>query len=175
LTAAFAAALAERKTAAAPPKPAVQPSEETVSKPQPIPQPKPAAPVPSETISAEALWPQLVARFRKERPFACAFLESGKLVDVTKGVAVLAFPPEAKAPRDMLEKSGDRGLLEKILGELSGQPISLKFDTRAGLVVDPVPREEPKPEVKIDPKEAFKNDPLIQKALAEFKAEILPA
>jgi DNA polymerase-3 subunit gamma/tau len=29
--------------------------------------------------------------------------------------------------------------------------------------------------VKVDPMEAFKNDPLIQKALAEFKAEILPA
>jgi DNA polymerase-3 subunit gamma/tau len=175
LTEAFAAALKERKTTAAPPKPTVQTREETVPKPQPAVQPAPAAAPSSATYSAETFWPQLIARFRQQRPFACAFLEAGKLVEVAKGIAVIAFPPEAQGPRDMLEKAGDRPLLEKILGELSGEAILLKFEIRAGLVVEPVPREEPKPEVKVDPMEAFKNDPLIQKALAEFKAEILPA
>ncbi|HEY3898741.1 MAG TPA: DNA polymerase III subunit gamma/tau [Chthoniobacter sp.] len=175
LTAAFAASLAEKKAAATPPKPAVQPSETPVPKPPPISHPKPVASASPATADVETLWPQLVDRFRQGRPFACAFLEAGKLVEVDKGVAVIAYPPEARAQRDMLEKSGDRALLEKILSELSGQAILLKFDTRAGLVVEPVPREEPKAEVKVDPMEAFKNDPLIQKALAEFKAEILPA
>jgi DNA polymerase-3 subunit gamma/tau len=175
LTAAFATMLAEKKAAIVPPKPAVPVSEEVVPMPQAAPQPTPTASAPAAAIPAENLWPQLLARFRQQRPFACAFLEAGKLVEVAKNVAVIAFPTEARGQRDMLEKAGDRALLEKMLGELTGEAISLKFDIRAGLVVDPVPREEPKPEVKVDPMEAFKNDPLIQKALAEFKAEILPA
>ena len=175
LTAAFAAALAEKKTGTAAPKPAIKPSEEAVPKAPPVAQPKPAAAVASANLSAETLWPQLVGRFRQERPISSAFLEAGKLVEVTHGMAVLAFPLEAKVQRDAAENAANRALLEKILGELSGEAMTLKFESRAGLVVDLLPREEPKPEVKVDPMEAFKNDPLIQKALAEFKAEILPA
>ncbi len=53
--------------------------------------------------------------------------------------------------------------------------MTLKCEIRAGLVVEKIPSAEKKPEASKDPMEAFKNDPLIQKALAEFKAEIIPA
>ncbi len=77
--------------------------------------------------------------------------------------------------RDACERPNNRTFLEKVLGELAGVPLTIKTETRAGLTVEKIAREETKPEPKVDPMEAFKNDPLIQKALAEFKAEILPA
>jgi len=168
-TTAFAAVLAGQKAAAAVPKPAAKVSEASAPKPPPTPA------SPSPPLSVETLWPQLVGRIRQERPISSGFLDSGRLVEVVNGFAVLAFPPEVRGARETAESAANRSLLEKILSELAGETLSLKIETRAGLVVEALPREEPKPEPKIDPMEAFKNDPLIQKALADFKAEILPA
>jgi DNA polymerase-3 subunit gamma/tau len=117
----------------------------------------------------------LVARVRKERPLISEWIEAGKLVEIHNGTAVLAFPPGAGLARDSCERANNRTFLEKMLAELSGRSLSIKTESRDGLVVEKLAREEARPEAKADPMEAFKNDPLIQKALAEFKAEILPA
>jgi DNA polymerase-3 subunit gamma/tau len=112
-------------------------------------------------------------RLRKDGKVLTGWAEQGQLVDISDGVAVLAFPPEASIARDRC--AGSQSMLEKILGELTGRTIDMKFETREGLVVEKIPSTETKPEAAKDPMETFKNDPLIQKALAEFKAEIIPA
>ncbi|MEP6673159.1 MAG: DNA polymerase III subunit gamma/tau [Chthoniobacter sp.] len=172
LSAVVAASLDEKKAPAPPPapKPVAKVSEE------PAPQPE-TKPVPTEApaVSAETIWPQLIARVRKERPLISEWVEAGQLAEIAKGVAVFAFPPEAGLARDSCERGNNRTFLEKVLSELAGTPLTIKTETKAGLVVEKLAREEARPEPKIDPMEAFKNDPLIQKALAEFKAEILPA
>jgi DNA polymerase-3 subunit gamma/tau len=142
------------------------------------PAPKPeskALPVASPAIATDAIWPQLVARVRTDRRLISEWVESGKLAEITNGVAVLAFPPDAGLARDTCERANNRTFLEKLLSELAGTPLTVKTETRAGLVVEKIAREEVRPEPKADPMEAFKNDPLIQKALADFKAEIIPA
>ncbi|EDY20557.1 DNA polymerase III, subunits gamma and tau [Chthoniobacter flavus Ellin428] len=160
----------EKKTPAAAPKPDPKVSAEPAHKVEA----KPAATV-APSANAQELWPQLVTRVRKDRPLISDWVESGQLTDVSSGVALLSFPPSADLARDTCERPNNRGFLEKLLTELTGAPVTLKTETRAGLVVEKLAREEAKPEPKVDPMEAFKNDPLIQKALAEFKAEILPA
>jgi len=172
LRAAVAASL-EEKAPSASPSPAAQLPAAIHEEPAPKAPAKPVA-APS-AISVDALWPQFIARIRKERPLISEWVEAGKLVEITNGTAVLGFPPDAGLARDSSERPNNRAFLEKLLSELAGEALKLKTETRAGLAVEKIAREETKAEAKIDPMEAFKNDPLIQKALAEFKAEILPA
>ena len=170
LSAVVAASLGEKAAPEPAPKAAPKVSEEPVPKPES--RPSPAA---SRTIATDAIWPELVARVRKDRPLISEWVETGKLAEITNGVAVLAFPPDAGLARDACERANNRTFLEKVLSELAGAPLTVKTETRAGLVVEKIAREEVRPEPKADPMDTFKNDPLIQKALAEFKAEIIPA
>ena len=160
------------KTVAAP---AAAPKTAPAARNHAEPAPKPAAPVAPVVASAHAkeIWPLLVARLRKEVKLLAGWAEQGQLLDISNGAAVLAFPLDGSFAADKC--AGSKSTLERILSELTGQPFSLKFETREGLVVEKVPSTETKPEAPKDPMETFKNDPLIQKALAEFKAEIIPA
>ncbi len=166
---AVAASLGETKTppaltAPATPAPAI-PAEPTTP---------PVANAP--TIAVEALWPALIARVRKERPLISMWVEAGVLLEIQNGTAVIGFPPDQNLAMEYCEKANNRKLLEQIASELAGNPLTLKCVSRAGLVVPaPPPLAEQKPEPPADPMLAFKNDPLIQKALADFKAEFLPA
>ncbi len=171
LSAFVAASLGETKAPATASKPATKASEE----PAPKAAAKPAAVAPAISAAVEELWPQLVARIRKDRPLISDWVESGQLTDVSGGVATFSFPPDADLARETCERPNNKTFLEKLLTELTGSPVKMKTEKREGLVVQRLAREEPKPEAKVDPMEEFKNDPLIQKALAEFKAEILPA
>jgi len=173
LSATVGAALGEKKAPAPTPTTKVEPAPKVLEEPAPKPVPT-AAPV-LATVSAKEIWPQFVIRVRKERPILRMWVESGQLVDIANGVAVLGFPQEAALAKDNCEGANYRVALERILSEIVGQPIALKCEIRPGLVVESVPSSEIKPEAAKDPMETFKNDPLIQKALAEFKAEIIPA
>ncbi len=161
-----------------PSSPATPAPPKSADKPAPAETPAPPPPVtPPRSSSAppEKLWPEFIARMRQERPLSSGYLDACTLFEIADGTALLAFPPEARMERDGVESANHRPLIEKILSELAGEPFTIKTVSKPGLVVVPLPREEARPEPKVDPMEAFKNDPLIQKALADFKAEILPA
>ena len=85
-------------------------------------------------VSATDLSYQFLSRLRqdKNRGLLCSFVESGKLVEVANGVAVLAFPPDADFARDSCAGK-NRKALEELLSELAGQPIALKCETRKDL------------------------------------------
>jgi DNA polymerase-3 subunit gamma/tau len=173
LSAFVAASLGEKKATSPAAKPAAKAAELELPKTEAKPAASAAAPVISAAV--EELWPQLVSRIRKERPLMQDWVESGQLTAIGNGVATLSFPPDADLARSTCERPNYRSFIEQVLTELTGSPTKLKIEMREGLVVQRIAREEAKPEVKVDPMEEFKNDPLIQKALAEFKAEILPA
>ena len=77
---------------------------------------------------------------------------------------------------ESLLRPNNRGFLEKLFAELTGETRVIECEIREGLVVEP-----PKPPARAplaanaDPMEEFKNDPLIRKALEIFQAEIQPA
>ena len=179
LSAAVAASLGEKKPAPAPvvsvPSAASLPSTAVVREEPPAkPLPKPPAAAPA--VSVEGLWLRFVDRLRqdKNRGLLCGFVEAGQLVEVANGLAVLAFPPDADFARDSCAGK-NRQPLEALLTELAGQPITLKCETRAGLTVEKIAPAETKAEAPpADPMAAFKDDPLIHKALEIFQAEILP-
>jgi DNA polymerase-3 subunit gamma/tau len=169
LSAAVAASLGEKKPAPAPAtakvreEPPAKPAEKSVAA-------APAAPA----VSAAELWPQFVARVRKDRPLISGWIEAGQLADVTNGVAILAFPPDAGLALESCERANNRQFIEAVLSELAGQSLILKCEKRAGLTVKKIaPAETPADEPPADPMAAFKDDPLIRKALEIFQAEIL--
>jgi DNA polymerase-3 subunit gamma/tau len=169
LAAAVAASIGETKaTAPASPRQPATVREEPTAKPAPKPVPAPSTP-PGEA------WPQAVARVRKERPLISGWVESGQLMEIVNGTAIIAFPPEAGLAMESCERANNRQFIEGILSAVAGQPLTIKCEKRPGLVVEKLAPTGTKPETPADPMEAFKNDPLIQKALADFKAEILPA
>ncbi len=88
---------------------------------------------------------------------------------------MLAFPPEAGLALEYCERANNRKFLEAIICELAGRTLAIRCETRAGLTPEKLAIPESKPAPPPDPMATFKNDPLIQKALAEFKAEIIPA
>jgi DNA polymerase-3 subunit gamma/tau len=140
--------------------------------------PPPAArPTPKDDLPAIDLgqiWTQLVGRVRQDRPLIQGWVEAGKLVEIARETAVLAFPPGADLARESCERANNRKYLEATLTELVGQPLSIECVKREGLVIEDVARIERKTEAPPDPLLAFKDDPLIQKALADFRAEIIP-
>jgi DNA polymerase-3 subunit gamma/tau len=136
------------------------------------PAPAPIASLAS-AVSVADLWPQFVNRVRKERPLISGWIESGQLMDISNGVALMAFPPDAGLASESCERPNNRQFIETLLAELAGQPVALKCEKRSGLTVEKVPPTESKTEPAADPMVAFKDDPLIHKALEIFQAEIL--
>jgi DNA polymerase-3 subunit gamma/tau len=135
---------------------------------------KPAPAKVAEPIAAPGdLWPQAVARIRKERPLVVTWAKVGTIVGIEGDTAILGFPPEADLARDACDKPQQRGFLEEVLSALAGRRLTLRCVKREGLVVEPIAfAEEPKAAAK-DPMAEFREDPLIRRAIEEFRAEIV--
>jgi DNA polymerase-3 subunit gamma/tau len=156
------------------------PKSEPVPKPAPAPEAtekvrEESAPAGAPALSAADLWPQLVARVRKDRPLIQGWLEVGVLTEIAGDTAVLAFPPSGGLAKESCERANNRKYLEGVLAELASRPLTLKCVTREGLVVEVIAPTETKAEPPPDPNADFRDDPLIKKALAEFNAEIIPS
>jgi DNA polymerase-3 subunit gamma/tau len=155
-------------TKAASPVPVATPAPAAKVREEPV---APSSPAPS--VSATEVWPQLVARVRKERPLIKEWLEAGQLTEIQDDTAIFSFPTDSGLARESCERGNNRKFLEATLTEIAGRPLTLKCLQIAGLTVERIAPSEP--ERVPDPTAAFRDDPLIKKALAEFKAEIIPA
>jgi DNA polymerase-3 subunit gamma/tau len=150
-----------------------EPSPAPAAAPAPVSAPAPAPTPPSATVTADDFWPRLLAEVRAKRPLIAMWVEAGTLLSVEKGQVLVGFPPDQQLAADYCQQKNNREFLESLIADLLGQPHALKTQIKAGLEV--APRPEPVVEKPKDPMEEFKNDPLIQKALELFKAEIQPA
>jgi DNA polymerase-3 subunit gamma/tau len=150
-----------------------------IAKPAPAPAPTviredPPTPPPAATVAPSAdLWPQVVARIRRERPLVLTWVQSGTLLAVEGDTAILGFPPDADLAREACDQPKQRGFLEETISALAGCRLTVRCVRREGLLVQPVALpEEPKPAPR-DPMAEFKNDPVIRRAIEEFRAEIV--
>jgi len=136
----------------------------------------PQIPTKAETGTAPAdlrsLWIDLLCEVRDGKPLLRAWIETGLLVEVCETRCTIAFPPECAFQMESLSKPSSHDFLQEALSRLLGRPVTLRLVTQQGLVVEPVDLPEKIKEASADPMEAFKNDPLIQKALELFRAEI---
>jgi DNA polymerase-3 subunit gamma/tau len=134
---------------------------------------EPAKPATVAMAAPEDLWPKAVARIRQERPLVMTWVQAGTLLGIEGDTAVLGFPPEADLAREACDKPQQRGFLEGVFSSLAGRKLTLRCVKKEGLVVAPIAfAEEPKVAPK-DPMAEFRDDPLIRRALEEFKAEIV--
>jgi DNA polymerase III subunit gamma/tau len=190
LSATVAASLGEKKAALptapsapprvqeipADPKPAAPISEPpAIAAAAPPPQePPPKSSPPKTALDLPALWTELMARVRDGRPLIRGLLEAGMLLEIEGGKAVVGFPPDQWIAMETCDKANHRKFLEDILSELVGRPLTIQFQKREGLVVAPPPSASGQAgAAEADPMQAFKDDPLIKKALEAFRAEIV--
>jgi DNA polymerase-3 subunit gamma/tau len=143
--------------------------------PEPPPAPALIA-APSSTVNLTSLWVEVLLAVRRDRPLITTWLEAGTLLEVTGKTVRLGFPPEGRMAMESLLRPNNKGFLEKLFTQLSGEDRVVECEVREGLVILPAELPPPPPEpVPADPMEEFKNDPLIRKALELFQAEIQPA
>jgi DNA polymerase III subunit gamma/tau len=111
-------------------------------------------------------WPRILEVIRSRRPLIVSWLEPATAFYPEPGTLKLAFPKDQSIAVESLSRPNNRKILEDVAGEILGGNWKIEFELRDD---DSIPRERPQP---VDPMEVFKNDPMIQKALEIFKAEI---
>jgi DNA polymerase-3 subunit gamma/tau len=132
------------------------------------PPPAPARPA----ISDADFWTALVGTVRRERPLISTSLESGAPTRIEGAVVRIGFATGNEFSKELLEQ-GHLGFLSATATAILGRKVEVSLEVREGIVATPV--AQPPPEVKADPMEVFKADPLIRKALELFRAEVQPA
>jgi len=119
---------------------------------------------PAAPATLDRLWPQLLTEIRNRRPLILAWIESARPLALDSSTLTLGFSPEHTLAMESLLRPTNRKFLEEVVSRLLGDPRTLKAELRADLLS----RKEP----AVDSNEGFRNDPLIQKALEIFRAEI---
>jgi len=153
--------------------------------------PVPAAPVPAQQVPTAAtpsssgdIWPEIAAMLKAESPIRFAWLELGVSAGAADGRMRVRFPLSEQEQTESFFWDDVRKRTEAVLSERLGGKTELVCEFTAELNApepEPEPVDEPvaaaaapmAPAVpERDPLEDFKNDPLIQRALQIFKAEI---
>jgi DNA polymerase III subunit gamma/tau len=117
----------------------------------------------------ESVWPRILQEVRNRRPLIVSWIEPATPLSLESGTLKLGFPKDHAIGVESLSRPNNQKLLEEVVGEVVGGSWKVVFELRddlAGAEVRPSPAPPP------GPMEDFKNDPMIQKALEIFKAEI---
>jgi len=152
--------------------------------------PVPAAPIAAPQVPAAVapsasgdIWPEVAALLKAESPIRFAWLELGVSAGASEGRMRVRFPLSEQEQTESFFWEDVRKRTEAVLSERLGGKVELVCEFTAELNApepEPEPVEEPIAEAapvapavpERDPIEDFKNDPLIQRALQIFKAEI---
>ena len=151
----------------------------------------PAPPTPAGNgapLNGAQIWGDLIREIKSQRPLITAWVQAGRILSAEGDQLRVGFAPEQRMFVESLNKANNRKLLEAILAKVAGRPVALKLEMVDATIADnddagsdddafdaaPVAtRQRPNPvKPPQDPAEAFKNDPLIQKALKIFEGEI---
>ena len=144
------------------------------------------SPVDAAPLDGTHLWRELIREIKSQRPLIISWLEVGSLLSAENDQLRIGFAPAQRMFVEQLNKANNRKLLETTLAKLAGRPVGLKLELvdppaeppaasnghHSPEADTPVPARRPADEPPQDPAEAFKNDPLIQKALKIFEGEI---
>ena len=122
----------------------------------------------AEEPSIESTWSRLLQVVATRRPLILSWIELGTPILLDKGTLRLGFPRDQELAVESLSRTNNRKLLEDVLSEILGAPWKVAFEMREDLS-SPAAAITGKPS---DTLQSFKNDPMIQKALEIFKAEI---
>jgi DNA polymerase III subunit gamma/tau len=114
-----------------------------------------------------SLWMKLVDEVRRRRPLIQSWIEMATPLGQSGTEVLIGFPAAEQLAMESLLRSNNRKFVEELLTEIAAAPRTIRAELRDDLVR---PETGPRPETNL--LDGFKNDPLIQKALEIFKAEI---
>ncbi|HXM03346.1 MAG TPA: DNA polymerase III subunit gamma/tau [Chthoniobacterales bacterium] len=129
-------------------------------------------PATAEAPDLNQLWIDIVAEVRKSRPLIQQYFSVAVPVSLLHRELRLGFASQHSMAMETLLRPNNRKYIEQLLSERLGQPTSIRGETRDDLVPIIFP-DKTEPETNAE--DNFKNDPLIQKALEIFQAEIQAA
>src|SRR5271165_6710665 len=121
------------------------------------------------SASMESVWERVVQEVRNRRPLIVSWIESATPLSLENGTLKLGFPKNYSLAVESLSRPNNQKLLEEVVGQLLGGSCRLEFELREDLTAAEIKPVQSQP---MDPMEDFKKDPMIQKALEIFKAEI---
>ncbi len=131
----------------------------------PIPAPGDSGEISSESLSS--LWIRVVDEVRRRRPLIRSWIEMATPLGQSGTEVLIGFPTGDQVAMESLLRSNNRKFVEDLLTEVAAAPRTIRAELRDDLV-----RPQPAVESETTLLDGFKNDPLIQKALEIFKAEI---
>ena len=116
-----------------------------------------------------ALWSKVVEEVRRRRPLILSWIEIATPLGQSGTEVLIGFPRADQVAMESLLRSNNRKFVEDLLSEFVAGQRTIRAELRDDLV-----RREPvaESERKTNLLGGFKNDPLIQKALEIFRAEI---
>jgi DNA polymerase-3 subunit gamma/tau len=118
------------------------------------------------------LWIDIVTEVRKSRPLIQEYFTVAVPVSLLHNELRLGFASQHSMAMETLLRPNNRKYIEQLLTDRLGNPTSIRGETRDDLVPIVFPD---KTEPATNAEDNFKNDPLIQKALEIFQAEIQAA
>jgi hypothetical protein len=163
---------------------ALPPAAEEKATPQAAKGSEPAEeePVRGEPISQDStadspdlarIWIDIVSQVREHRPLIQEFFAAAVPIDLSKSnELLLGFATDRTIAMETLLRPNNRKFIEQLLSERLNAPIKIRGETREGLTPIVLPART---ERRTNAEDDFKNDPLIQKALEIFQAEIQAA
>jgi hypothetical protein len=140
---------------------------ERAGEPTPVEDSRPAETFSPAEPSLESAWSRLRQIVASRRPLILSWIELATPVRLENGIFRLGFPEDQELAVESLSQPNNRKFLEDLLGEMLGGIWKIVFETHEDFSRSSAPMEK-----SISPAQLFKNDPMIQKALEIFKAEI---
>jgi DNA polymerase-3 subunit gamma/tau len=113
------------------------------------------------------LWDKVVNEVRRRRPLILSWIELATPLEQKGAELLIGFPKADHLAMESLLRANNRNFVEELLSEFAAAPRTIRAELRDDLVRVQAPSGTGPGGV-----DGFKNDPLIQKALEIFRAEI---
>ena len=120
-----------------------------------------------QTEDLPSLWSKLLAEVRRRRPLIQSWVETATPLGRSGAELLIGFPANEQLAMESLLRANNRKFVEELLTEIAAAPRTIRAELRDDLVR---PATTQRAETTL--LDGFKNDPLIQKALEIFRAEI---
>jgi DNA polymerase III subunit gamma/tau len=121
----------------------------------------------SDDIDLPSLWNKVIDEVRRRRPLILSWIELATPLEQRGAEVLIGFPKSDHLAMESLLRNNNRKFVEELLSEFAAAPRTIQAELRDDLV-----RRQAALESGSGSVDGFKNDPLIQKALEIFRAEI---
>jgi DNA polymerase III subunit gamma/tau len=124
-------------------------------------------PTESDNKDLSSLWNKVVDEVRRRRPLILSWIELATPLEQRGAEVLIGFPRADHLAMESLLRTNNRKFVEELLSEFAAAPRTIQAELH-----DDLARRQAAPESESGSIDGFKTDPMIQKALEIFRAEI---